>query len=75
MKQTDLEVGLCPDLPKRDRAALFGGLSLLAGLAPSADIDEAHVQHRLGHASADMTRHHQRRRDRSRVHLTKAAGL
>ena len=30
---------------------------------------------KLGHASAEMTRRYQRRRDRFRVNLTKAAGL
>ena len=35
---------------------------------------EAHQKH-LGHASAEMTRRYQRRRDRYRVNLTKAAGL
>ena len=33
------------------------------------------VQKQLGHASAEMTRRYQRRRDRFRVNLTKAAGL
>ena len=36
---------------------------------------EAHVQKHLGHASAEMTRRYQRKRDRFRVNLTKAAGL
>ena len=46
-----------------------------AGLASSAEIDERYVQKHLGHASAEMTRRYQRRRDRFRVNLTKAAGL
>ena len=33
------------------------------------------VQTQLGHAAAAMTRRYQRRRDRFRVNLTKAAGL
>ena len=33
------------------------------------------AQKQLGHASAEMTRRYQRRRDRFRVNLTKAAGL
>ena len=33
------------------------------------------VQKHLGHASAEMTRRYQRRRDRFRVNMTKAAGL
>ena len=41
----------------------------------SAEVDERYVQKQLGHASAEMTRRYQRRRDRFRVNLTKAAGL
>ncbi|WP_420793554.1 hypothetical protein [Roseinatronobacter alkalisoli] len=37
--------------------------------------DERYVQKQLGHASAEMTRRYQRRRDRFRINLTKAAGL
>jgi hypothetical protein len=33
------------------------------------------VQKQLGHTRAEMTRRYQRRRDRFRVNLTKAAGL
>jgi len=47
----------------------------VSGLASSAEVDERHVQKHLGHASAEMTRRYQRRRDRFRVNLTKAAGL
>ena len=39
------------------------------------NLDERYVQKQLGHASAEMTRRYQRRRDRFRVNLTKAAGL
>ncbi len=49
--------------------------SLRAGLASSAEVDERYVQKQLGHASAEMTRRYQRRRDRFRVNLTKAVGL
>lgn len=49
--------------------------SLRAGLASSAEVDERYVQKQLGHASAEQTRRYQRRRDRFRVNLTKAAGL
>ena len=42
---------------------------------PKSEIDERYVQKQLGHASAEMTRRYQRRRDRFRVNLTKAAGL
>ena len=50
-------------------------IGLWMGLASSAEVDERYVQKQLGHASAEMTRRYQRRRDRFRVNLTKAAGL
>jgi integrase len=46
-----------------------------AGLATAAETDECYVQKPLGHASAEMTRRYQRRREPFRVNLTKAAGL
>jgi integrase len=67
--------GLRPELPEVERIRLFSGHSLRAGLASSAEVDERYVQKQLGHASAEMTRRYQRRRDRFRVNLTKAAGL
>ncbi len=75
IKTTFLKSGIRSDLPKKDRLALFSGHSLRAGLASSAEVDERYVQKQLGHASAEMTRRYQRRRDRFRVNLTKAAGL
>ncbi len=75
VKRAAVEAGLRGDLPEKDRPALFAGHSLRAGLASSAEIDERHVQKHLGHASAEMTRRYQRRRDRFRVNLTQAAGL
>ena len=75
IKRTVLDAGIRPDLPEKDRLALFSGHSLRAGLASSAEVDERYVQKHLGHASAEMTRRYQRRRDRFRVNLTKAAGL
>ena len=75
VKRTALAAGLRGDLPEAEREALFSGHSLRAGLATSADVDERYVQKQLGHASAEMTRHYQRHRDRFRVNLTKAAGL
>ncbi|MEO0715316.1 MAG: tyrosine-type recombinase/integrase [Pseudomonadota bacterium] len=62
-------------LSDEDRVKHFAGHSLRAGLASSAEVDERYVQKQLGHASAEMTRQYQRRRDRFRVNLTKAAGL
>lgn len=75
IKATVLKSGIRADLPEKDRLALFSGHSLRAGLASSAEVDERYVQKHLGHASAEMTRRYQRRRDRFRVNLTKAAGL
>ncbi len=75
IKKTMLEAGLRPDVPDAERIKLFSGHSLRAGLASYAEVDERHVQKQLGHASPQMTRRYQRRRDRFRVNLTKAAGL
>lgn len=75
IKRTMLEAGLRPELPDNERVKLFSGHSLRAGLASYAEVDERYVQKQLGHASADMTRRYQRRRDRFRVNLTRAAGL
>ena len=75
VKAAVLKSGIRPDLPEKDRLALFSGHSLRAGLASAAEAEERHVQRQLGHASAEMTRRYQRRRDRFRVNLTRAAGL
>lgn len=75
VKRAALAAGVRGDLPEGERAALFAGHSLRAGLASSAEVDERYVQKQLGHASAEMTRKYQRRRDRFRVNLTKASGL
>ena len=75
IKRCMLEAGLRPDMPDAERVNLFSGHSLRAGLASYAEVDERYVQKQLGHASAEMTRRYQRRRDRFRVNLTKAAGL
>ena len=75
IKRTVLDAGIRSELPEKDRLALFSGHSLRAGLASSAEVDERYVQKQLGHASAEMTRRYQRRRDRFRVNLTEAAGL
>ena len=75
IKQCVRDAGLRPDLPEAERIRLYSGHSLRAGLASSAEVDERYVQKQLGHASAEMTRRYQRRRDRFRVNLTKAAGL
>jgi integrase len=70
-----LKAGVRGELTLGERKRAFGGHSLRAGLASSAQIEEAHVQKHLGHASPEMTRRYQRKRDRFRVNLTKAAGL
>ena len=75
VKATVLKSGIRADVPETERLRLFSGHSLRAGLASSVEADERHVQKQLGHASAEMTRRYQRRRDRFRVNLTKAAGL
>ncbi|MCR5860387.1 MULTISPECIES: site-specific integrase [Phyllobacteriaceae] len=75
VKRTVLAAGVRGDLPEGARGQLFAGHSLRAGLASSAEVDERYVQKQLGHASAEMTRKYQRRRDRFRVNLTKASGL
>ena len=75
VKRTALAAGVRSDLTEGERGQKFAGHSLRAGLASSAEVDERHVQKQLGHASAEMTRRYQRRRDRFRVNLTKAAGL
>lgn len=75
VKRTALAAGVRGDLSEGERAGKFAGHSLRAGLASSAEVDERYVQKQLGHASGEMTRRYQRRRDRFRVNLTKAAGL
>jgi integrase len=75
VKRTALAAGIRSDLPEAERGEKFAGHSLRAGLASTAEVDERYVQKQLGHASAEMTRRYQRRRDRFRVNLTKAAGL
>ena len=75
IKRTMLKAGIRPDLPEAKRVKLFSGHSLRSGLASYADVDERHVQKQLGHASPEMTRKYQRKRDRFKINLTKAAGL
>jgi integrase len=75
VQRTALEAGVRGDLSEGERKRKFAGHSLRAGLASSAEVDERYVQKQLGHASAEMTRRYQRRRDKFRVNLTKAAGL
>ncbi len=75
VKRAALAAGVRGDLSEGERAQKFSGHSLRAGLASSAEVDERYVQKQLGHASAEMTRRYQRRRDRFRVNLTKASGL
>ncbi len=75
VKRAALAAGVRGDLSEGERGQKFSGHSLRAGLASSAEVDERYVQKQLGHASAEMTRRYQRRRDRFRVNLTKASGL
>jgi integrase len=75
VKRTALAAGIRGDLSELERRLKFSGHSLRAGLATSAAVDERYTQKQLGHASPTMTRRYQRRRERFRVNLTKAAGL
>ncbi|MBP2449790.1 integrase [Rhizobium leguminosarum] len=75
VKTAALAAGVRGDLSEAERAEKFSGHSLPAGLASSAEVDERYVQKQLRHASKEMTRKYQRRRDRFRVNLTKASGL
>lgn len=75
VKRTVKAAGIRGDLSEAERVFKFSGHSLRAGLASSAEVDERYVQKQLGHASAEMTRRYQRRRDRFRVNMSKAAGL
>jgi integrase len=75
VKKTALAAGIRGDLPEIERGLKFSGHPLRAGLASLAEVDERYVQKQLGHASAEMTRRYQRRRDRFRVNLTKATRL
>ncbi|MDB5597249.1 MAG: integrase [Hyphomicrobiales bacterium] len=75
VKRAALAAGVRGDLSEGERQSKFSGHSLRAGLASSAEVDERYVQKQLGHVSAEMTRRYQRRRDRFRINLTKAAGL
>ncbi|SFL11507.1 Site-specific recombinase XerD [Mesorhizobium albiziae] len=75
VKRAALAAGVRGDLSEGERGKKFAGHSLRAGLASSAEVDERYVQKQLGHASAEMTRKYQRRRDRFRVNLTRASGL
>ena len=64
VKSAALAAAVRGDLPEGERKGKFAGHSLRAGLASSAEVDERYVQKQLGHASAEMTRRYQRRRDR-----------
>ena len=75
VKKAMLEADIRPEMSDQERLKLFSGHSLRSGLASYAEVDERYVQKQLGHASVEMTRRYQRRRDRFRVNLTKAAGL
>lgn len=75
VQATALAAGIRSDRSEGERRHLFAGHSLRAGLATAAEAEERFVQRHLGHASAEMTRRYQRRRDRFRINLTQAAGL
>lgn len=75
VKRTAQVARLRGELPEKYRPALFSGHCLRAGLASSAEVCKRHVQKNLAPASAEMTRRYQRRCDRFRVNLTKAAEI
>lgn len=73
VKRAALAAAVRGDLSEGERQRIFGGHSLRAGLASSAEVDDRYGQKQLGHASAEMTRKYQRRHERFRV--TTAIGL
>jgi integrase len=75
VKNSGLAAGVLGDVPEGERLELLGGHSLRAGLPSSQGLKEADVQRQLGHASVQTTRGYQRRKQRFRVNLSKAAGL
>jgi site-specific recombinase XerC len=75
VQATAVAAGIGGDLPEGERRHRFAGHFLRAGLATAAEAEERFVQRHLGHASAEMTRRYQRRRDRFRINLTQAAGM
>jgi integrase len=75
VKRTAVSAGVRSTLTLGEREEKYSGHSLRAGLASPAEVEERFVQKQLGHASPEMTRRYQRRRERFRVNLTKAAGL
>lgn len=74
VKATALAAGVRADVPEGERAAMFAGHSLRAGFG-SSGIDEKRTQEQFGHASVQMTRRYNRRRERFAVNMTKVAGL
>src|SRR5271155_11393 len=75
VKRCALAAGLRGDLAEGERRLAFGGHSLRAGLASSAQIEEPPAQKHLAPAAAKRPRRYQRKRDRFTINLTKAAGL
>jgi integrase len=75
VKRTAVSAGVRSSFTLGEREDKYSGHSLRAGLASSVEVEERFVQKQLGHASPEMTRRYQRRRERFRVNLTKAAGL
>jgi integrase len=75
VKKMAMAAGIRGDLSEGEREKRFSGHSLRAGLATSAQVEERFVQRHLGHTTAEMTRRYQRRGERFKINLTKAAGL
>ncbi len=75
VKKMAMAAGIRGDLSEGEREKRFSGHSLRAGLATAAQVEERFVQRHLGHTTAEMTRRYQRRGERFKINLTKAAGL
>lgn len=75
VKRSALAAGVRVNLTEGERAKLFAGHSLRAGLASSAEVDKRYVQKQLDDTSGEMTRRYQQRWDRFRINLTKASDL
>lgn len=75
IKRTVLAAGLHPELPERERMAMYSGHSLRAGLATNAQVEHLAAQKQREHISSELPPRHRHTRARFRVNLTKAAGL
>ena len=70
-----MQAGIRGDLTEGERKRAFGGHQLTRRPRLLGADRGSPCAKTLGHASAEMTRRYQRKRDRFKVNLTKAAGL